>query len=255
MPVLSTIQANLILTYVTLFTAYLISIALAGSSQAWIAKLSGDDSAEEAGFLTLNPIYHIHIVGAIMFVLFGIGLGPVQPVNLSSVWPRWKYLKLLGIYAAKPVVNIMTATISLISLLLIFGHGPMAASNIQKVKYLIVLAFTEGNTPLTAFMDIPQQFLNLFPGVATYIVVCGIILLALVMFNMLAASFNFVINGSYYALAIGHERQSRYVVHLQYFMIFGPFIVMFLFGGYVLSAFLYLAMTLATATTHLFGLG
>jgi hypothetical protein len=44
---------------ITLVIAYLILAGLGGFFQAWVALKMGDDTAAEAGFLTLDPVRHI----------------------------------------------------------------------------------------------------------------------------------------------------------------------------------------------------
>lgn len=64
---------HLMLNYVaTLFPAFLIVVTINGFSNALIAKLMGDSTAEEEGFLTLNPLAHVDCFGVIG-VLFLIG--------------------------------------------------------------------------------------------------------------------------------------------------------------------------------------
>ncbi len=69
--------------------ALLFSLAFHGFIQALSARLLGDDTAKNNGFLTINPIPHFDILGSLVFPLIGIALGgsffgwgkmvPVQP--------------------------------------------------------------------------------------------------------------------------------------------------------------------------------
>ncbi len=52
------------------FPVFLIIFTFKGFFQALVAKLMGDDTAEKDGFLTLNPLAHIDLLG-LFIVLFG----------------------------------------------------------------------------------------------------------------------------------------------------------------------------------------
>lgn len=66
-------RLHVMLNYIaTLFPALLVVITVNGFSRAFIAKLMGDATAEEEGFLTLNPLAHVNIIGLIS-TLFLIG--------------------------------------------------------------------------------------------------------------------------------------------------------------------------------------
>jgi hypothetical protein len=56
-------SAEFLVGIITFFIVYLVSITLANFFQAWLARLMGDDTAEQFGFLTLNPLVHIDPIG------------------------------------------------------------------------------------------------------------------------------------------------------------------------------------------------
>ena len=51
--------------------------------KAWVAKKLGDDTAESAGMLTLNPLVHIDFMGALCMLLCCFGWSRPTPINLS----------------------------------------------------------------------------------------------------------------------------------------------------------------------------
>ena len=61
--------AQSVIHLVTIFFAYLLTIAPAGYFRAWVAAKMGDETAKDNGFLTLNPINHIDPIGIIMLFL------------------------------------------------------------------------------------------------------------------------------------------------------------------------------------------
>ncbi len=66
------------------FPVFLLVFTWRGFVKAFVAKLMGDDTAQEDGFLTLNPLAHVDILGLtiILFALFFLGW------MLSETLPR-----------------------------------------------------------------------------------------------------------------------------------------------------------------------
>jgi Zn-dependent protease len=73
--------------FATLFPVFLLLFTWRGFIQALVARLMGDRTAQEQGFLTLNPFAHIDIVGftiviGIFFVIGGLFYAVLPPVVL-----------------------------------------------------------------------------------------------------------------------------------------------------------------------------
>lgn len=221
MPLLSATTGNMIIDYSVLFVAYLISITLAGYSQAACAKLFGDDTPQEAGYLSLNPLHHIHMIGFIMFVLLKFGFGPIQPIHTEQIWPRWKDLKLFIIYMSKPVVNLVLASSSLFAMVVLFGgHN----NGIARIELLLVQLFQYAQVPM-------NMFFSLYADTHSYMIVAGMLLLAMVYANVIITPLNIIVQGIHYGVALAFERQSRYLEYAHYFAIFGPLVLIFFFSG------------------------
>jgi len=58
-----------------LFPAFLFVFTARGFFRALVAKLMGDDTAQREGFLTLNPVAHVDVLGlcVVFFVIFFLG--------------------------------------------------------------------------------------------------------------------------------------------------------------------------------------
>jgi Zn-dependent protease len=96
--------------FLIILTALVLSLSLHEFGHALAAKLYGDDTAQRAGRLTLNPIPHIDPMGLLMVVLIGIGYAKPVPTD-----PR-KYRSRSGdvvVSAAGPAMNLLLATVSI----------------------------------------------------------------------------------------------------------------------------------------------
>lgn len=73
------------------------------------AKLLGDDTAERAGRLTLNPVAHIDPMGLLMVVMLGFGYAKPVPVNPGKLRKSWGSA---AVSFAGPGMNLVLAIIS-----------------------------------------------------------------------------------------------------------------------------------------------
>jgi Zn-dependent protease len=99
---------------IALFAVILIAIVISLSfhefGHAATAKLFGDDTAQKAGRLTLNPAAHIDPVGLLMTALIGFGYArpvPTNPSKFNSLWASF------FVSAAGPAMNLLLATLAI----------------------------------------------------------------------------------------------------------------------------------------------
>jgi len=88
---------------------FLLAISVHEYSHARTAFRLGDDTAERAGRMTIEPWAHIDVVGALMLLMFGFGWAspvPVDPYRLRN--PRKDMAK---VALAGPVANFITFAI------------------------------------------------------------------------------------------------------------------------------------------------
>ena len=97
------------LVFGLLIAALVLSLSFHEFGHAWVAKLCGDDTAERAGRLTLNPVRHIDPMGLAMVVLVGFGYArpvPTDPRNYrfgsADLW----------VAAAGPGMNLVLAAVA-----------------------------------------------------------------------------------------------------------------------------------------------
>ena len=106
--------------FALLLVALVLSLSCHEFGHAWVAKLFGDDTAERAGRLTLNPIAHIDAIGLAMVVLVGFGYAkpvPTDPRNFRSKRAD------LWVAAAGPGMNLVLATVAWNGFLLMRQSG------------------------------------------------------------------------------------------------------------------------------------
>jgi Zn-dependent protease len=90
--------------------AIIISLTFHEFGHALVAKLYGDDTAQRAGRLTLNPIAHIDPLGLLMVATVGFGFAkpvPTNPANFKSLWAD------MFVSAAGPGMNLLLAIVSI----------------------------------------------------------------------------------------------------------------------------------------------
>ena len=108
--------------FVLIAFALILSLTFHEYGHGKVASLIGDDTAERAGRLTLNPIPHIDPVGLLMVLLIGIGYAKPVPADPRKFNTRWGTLM---VAAAGPGMNLLLAivTINLYAIGLKLGIG------------------------------------------------------------------------------------------------------------------------------------
>ncbi len=110
--------------FLLILIALVLSLCLHEFGHAFAAKLYGDDTAQKAGRLTLNPIPHIDPMGLLMVVLIGFGYAKPVPTDPRKFNSRWGELV---VSAAGPAMNLIlaVATINLYLLGVRSGFDPL----------------------------------------------------------------------------------------------------------------------------------
>ena len=133
-----------------LLAALVLSLSFHEFGHAYVAKLFGDDTAERAGRLTINPIRHIDPFGLMLVMAVGFGYAkpvPTDPRNFRSRSAD------LWVAAAGPGMNLLLAMLAwnLFALLLVGGVDVVATSGVQT----FFLLFVQINLLLMLFNLIP----------------------------------------------------------------------------------------------------
>lgn len=92
--------------FILLIIALVLSLSFHEFGHAIVAKWHGDDTAERAGRLTLNPLAHIDPLGLLMVVLVGFGYAKPVPTDPRNFRSR---VSDLYVAAAGPFMNLLLA--------------------------------------------------------------------------------------------------------------------------------------------------
>jgi Zn-dependent protease len=125
----------------------LFAITVHEFSHGWVAKKVGDDTADLAGRLTLNPIAHIDLFGSIILPLIlifsgsGFVIAWAKPVPINPMLFRKPRRDTILVSAAGPASNLVLATLLgylLISLAAI-GNAPTLSPFLAMLAYGVLI--------------------------------------------------------------------------------------------------------------------
>lgn len=136
--------------FALLLVTIVISLSFHEFGHAWSAMLYGDNTAQQQGRLTLNPVAHIDPMGLLMIVIVGFGWArpvPTNPSNFTSFWAS------LVIAAAGPLANLILAflAINIYALAAMNGYAFVQSESASTFFYV----FTYINLLLMLFNLIP----------------------------------------------------------------------------------------------------
>jgi Zn-dependent protease len=135
----------------------IIAITLHEAAHGFVARHYGDDTAQRAGRVTLNPLKHIDLFGTILlpaFLLFtkaGFLFGWAKPVPVDFSALRNPKRDMIWVAAAGPAMNILLALLSGL------GLGVLIALKVQAPQWLPLLLWS------SVEINLVLAVLNLWP--------------------------------------------------------------------------------------------
>jgi Zn-dependent protease len=200
----------------------LVAISVHECAHAFVAHRLGDPTAKHEGRLTLNPLAHLDLFGALMFLIVGFGWAKPVPVNHSY----FRRARLDGalVALAGPASNLILAFLAFVALAL------LSPSAVSVLPYDMLSSMVEPQTASDAFMIVLLQILtsSLFVN------------LALMAFNLLPIA---PLDGSRVLLSVAPRRWSWDVERI---MRHGPSVLLALLLAEALFHFPFLSLWVYT---------
>lgn len=178
MSMLTIQNATFIATFITYIIAYFITIPFGGFFRAWTAKKLGDNTGEDLGYLTLNPLAHFDTTGFVMLFLSYIffnnffGWGAFVPVNPFNFVGRFKRIKLFIASIADVIGYLVGALLCIIILCVLFDP------TIGIIIYKSIMQ--HGNVDHTFLLKI-------YPQHSQFVVITAMILIATTVLSVILA--------------------------------------------------------------------
>lgn len=192
-------NAEFFIGIITFFVAYLIAVTLANFFRAAVAEKMGDDTAEQLGFLTLNPIVHIDPVGlGVLFLFYSwgnyFGWGRHVPINPFNIYGPFRVLKLAFVYLSDSIAHFVMALCGIVTLELMFDVHILGL-----VRYMI-LSRTMSHLLIA----------HSYPSYGSLTIAFGFIIMALVYLNVVLGVLYFIINCRDIFLIVSSESPMAY---------------------------------------------
>jgi Zn-dependent protease len=130
----------------------LLCITLHELAHGLIAYKLGDNTAKEAGRLTLNPLKHIDIMGLLMMILFKFGWAKPVPVDMRKFKNPKRGMAITA--AAGPISNLLIAVVVL------FLYGLLV---IPLDKLGGIGAYIADMLYITAYLSVALAVFNIIP--------------------------------------------------------------------------------------------
>lgn len=227
--------ATFIVQQITFLFAYIISVSVTGALTAWITDKLGDPTARDYGYLTLNPLVHINIVGMLFIVWMKIGYGNRIPIDSDNLRGPYRHFKMALAYYADAIACIVLAFVGLFILLLLFG---------PEVPDIIKFLFYGCANGLTHI-----DLAHMCPTFSSARITAIFILLAMAYLNVVLGAIQLITN-SFYLYMDTRPGTMHDITQNYYMTLIAPFILVLLFG----TSLVYLTVELLTGVAHFFAL-
>lgn len=207
--------ALFLISTISLMLAYFITTTLSGFFKAWVARLMGDDTPEQFGFLTLNPLAHFDVIGFCILPFFRVGWGRHIPIDPTNIRGSWRKLKTAIAFFSNSFACIGIALIALVALIFMFDH------HIIRITSLMVLMEKLSHTIVS------QVYVNH----SSLMIATGSIFISIIYLSVILSVLQLVINGvSLVLLFNSHRMNYEHLDRIMLFVILMLFILLPLSG-------------------------
>jgi len=205
-----------LISLVLLFFAYVFSITLSGTVQAYVAEKLDDELAADLGYTEFNPFLFFNFFDIIWFLAFKIMIGNPVPLELThgiDRTRRWWQLRIFALFASRPVCNLMIATVA-------------ACVGLILCKPLFMGMATGDATTIKMGMSSFTFLLCMF---------CR----ALVMANIFLATFEFFRQVIHFFVLYKLEKDFMFIEHTDFILVLGPLLLWLFFHQTIINFFAY----------------
>ena len=146
-----------LLSGVRILIPLILSLTVHEFAHAWVAWKLGDDTAERAGRLTLNPLVHIDPIGTFLLPLLMIPFGWAKPVPINPARFRRNVKMSTGTMltaAAGPLANVALAILCTVLIGIGYRYDPQVISRGSGLGELLGM-MVQLNVSLAIFNLIP----------------------------------------------------------------------------------------------------
>lgn len=161
-------KMSVVLSFFSVFVLLFLCFPFRSYMKAWVAKQLGDDTAESAGMLTLNPLVHIDLMGALCMCLCCFGWSKPTPISLNRCrkYSMRKSAILISLMGVMSLIILGLILIVLAKVILLIFRNSGAIETIS----LISAALREA-----AMISVYIAVLNLLPvpGFDGYVLIQG----------------------------------------------------------------------------------
>lgn len=143
---------TVILSFFSVFVIIFLVFPFREFARAWIAKQLGDDTAEQYGMLTMNPLAHIDWMGALCMCLCCIGWSKPTPISINRCRKVSQKTAVLMVSLTGPLSLILLAFLLMVIAKTVYVLAP------SDTTYYIMMALITA-AQISAYLAV----LNLIP--------------------------------------------------------------------------------------------
>ena len=109
---------------------------------AYVAHLCGDDTAKNAGRMSLNPFVHLDLLGSLMLLIVGFGYAKPVPVNSKNYHVRNADFY---IASAGPLMNLLLGVIASFLFIFLSKNNLSSIAGVPLLELLYLFIFINFN--------------------------------------------------------------------------------------------------------------
>ena len=218
--------------------SYFVSIPLLGYFRSWVNARLGDDTGEQLGFSTLNPMQHISFFWILILLIIPdiqFGFGQYIPINPNAIVGKWRRLKVMAAYFSDALFGIFLALISLLLCVIFFRKSPLSL-----FINFGVFQLASSYAPLEA--------------TSSFSIVVGLFLIRFAIFNSMLAAFSMIVNFFYMVFLSYFLSRNNFPGYADWILLFAPLFLLLFFQSIIYVGILNFILLLSTAVSYGIGI-